>query len=59
MPFQPFLTDVTRIDKGLGVFAWDPEKPIVLALIPRHDLHGEIRWITTDIEPDDRGDPRI
>jgi carotenoid cleavage dioxygenase-like enzyme len=51
MPFQPFITDPTRIDKGLGVFGWDPSLPIVLALIPRHDLHGEIRWIQTDIEP--------
>ncbi|WP_067671575.1 carotenoid oxygenase family protein [Nocardia miyunensis] len=51
MPFQPFTASPKRIDKGLGVFGWETHLPIVLALIPRHDLQGEIRWITTDLEP--------
>lgn len=51
MPFQPFITDPKRIDKGLGIFGWDTTLPIILALIPRNDLQGEIRWIKTDLEP--------
>jgi carotenoid cleavage dioxygenase-like enzyme len=49
MPFQPFLVDKKRIDKGLNIWAWDEELPIVIALIPRDDLQGEIRWIKTDL----------
>jgi carotenoid cleavage dioxygenase-like enzyme len=52
MPFQPFIIDHGRIAKGQSVFGWDPELPIVLALIPRHDFSGPIRWITTGIEPE-------
>lgn len=51
MPFQPFLIDKGRIDKGLGIFGWDVELPIVLALIPRDDFEAPIRWIKTDLEP--------
>ncbi|MEV6985928.1 carotenoid oxygenase family protein [Sphaerisporangium sp. NPDC051017] len=50
MPFQPFLVDKARILKGRSVYAWEPELPIVLALIPRHDLAAPIRWVTMDIE---------
>jgi carotenoid cleavage dioxygenase-like enzyme len=49
MPFQPFLADKKRFEKQLNIWEWNPELPIVIALIPRHDLHGEIRWITTDL----------
>jgi carotenoid cleavage dioxygenase-like enzyme len=52
MPFQPFIIDKKRITEGLGVFGWNPELPIVLAVIPRHDIHGPIRWLTLDIEPE-------
>ncbi|WP_181780003.1 carotenoid oxygenase family protein [Pseudonocardia pini] len=51
MPFQPFLVDKKRILEGRSVYAWEPELPIVLALIPRHDLQGEIRWVTLDADP--------
>jgi carotenoid cleavage dioxygenase len=50
MPFQPFTLDRKKIsEKQLGIWGWEPEQPIVIALIPRHDLNGEIRWITTDL----------
>ena len=49
MPFQPFIIDLQRNSKGLAVFGWEPELPITLALIPRHNLQGEIRWIQTDL----------
>ncbi|HEX9831491.1 MAG TPA: carotenoid oxygenase family protein [Mycobacterium sp.] len=49
MPFQPFMIDAERTKKGLPVFGWEPDLPIVLALIPRHNLQGEIRWINTDL----------
>lgn len=51
MPFQPFLVDKKRIDKGLNIWQWNPELPIILALIPRDDLQGDIRWIKTDLPP--------
>jgi carotenoid cleavage dioxygenase-like enzyme len=51
MPFQPFTVDKARITKGLGVWGWDDELPIILALIPRDDIHGEIRYIQTDLPP--------
>lgn len=51
MPFQPFLVDKKRLDKELNVWEWNPELPIVIALIPRDDLQGEIRWIKTDLPP--------
>jgi len=50
MPFQPMMISQDRIRRGLSVFEWDRDKPIVLALIPR-SLDGEIRWIETDLEP--------
>jgi carotenoid cleavage dioxygenase-like enzyme len=51
MPFQPFLIDKTRIDRGTSAYAWDPSLPIVLGLIPRHNLQGDIRWVTLDSDP--------
>ncbi|OMC33120.1 carotenoid oxygenase [Mycolicibacterium fortuitum] len=51
MPFQPFILDTKRIDVGKSVFGWDPSLPIVVALIPRDDIHGQIRWIETDFDP--------
>ncbi|MCZ4586315.1 MULTISPECIES: carotenoid oxygenase family protein [Rhodococcus] len=52
MPFQPMLIDKKRItERELSVFGWDPELPIVIALIPRHDPAAPVRYITTDIEP--------
>ncbi len=50
MPWQPFTVDKKKItEKKLGIWGWDERLPIVLALIPRHDIHGEVRWITTDL----------
>ena len=52
MPFQPFLIDKSRPTKQqLNVFAWDPELPIIFALIPRHDMTAPVRYIHTDLEP--------
>jgi len=50
MPFMPFHIDKARIAKDLPVWGWDPELPVVVALVPRHDLDGEIRWVTGDFE---------
>lgn len=49
MPFQPFIIGKERIAKGLGIWGWETELPIVLALIPRDDPEAEIRWITTEL----------
>ncbi len=49
MPFQPFTIDKEQIAKGLGIWGWNPELPIVLALIPRYDSGAEVRWIRTDL----------
>ncbi|MDJ0015486.1 carotenoid oxygenase family protein [Rhodococcus erythropolis] len=52
MPFQPFLISQQQvIDRQVGIWAWDESLPVVLALIPRHDIHGDIRWISTDLPP--------
>lgn len=51
MPFQPFLIDKGRIERKLGVWGWDPELPIVIALIPRADINGHVKWIKTDLPP--------
>ena len=51
LPFQPFHMDLDRIGEGLSVFGWDPDLGITLALIPRDDINGKIRWISADIDP--------
>ena len=51
LPFMPFVVDTARVPQGRSVNGWDTEKPIVIALIPRDDIDGEIRWIACDIEP--------
>jgi len=51
MPFQPFVVSRERVDRGLSVFGWEPDRPIVLALIPRHDVAADVRWIETDLAP--------
>ncbi|MBO0866004.1 MAG: carotenoid oxygenase family protein, partial [Mycobacterium sp.] len=52
LPFQGFVFDPDRIERGLPVHGWHPELPITLALVPRDDVeHGEIRWMTAEIEP--------
>lgn len=52
LPFQPFHIDRARIGKGLPIWGWDPELPVVLALIRRDDLDGEVRWVSADFEPE-------
>jgi carotenoid cleavage dioxygenase-like enzyme len=52
MPWQPFYASQERVDNGKSVFAWDPELPMIIALIPRDDINGKIRWIHADIEPE-------
>jgi carotenoid cleavage dioxygenase-like enzyme len=52
LPFQGFVFNPDRIHRGLPVHGWDPQLPTILALVPRDDVeHGEIRWITAEIEP--------
>ncbi|MGZ5365074.1 MAG: carotenoid oxygenase family protein, partial [Mycobacterium sp.] len=52
LPFQGFAFDPDRVGQGLSVQDWQPDLPIMLALVPRDDIErGEIRWITAEIEP--------
>jgi carotenoid cleavage dioxygenase-like enzyme len=52
LPFQGFVFDPGRLERGLPVHGWNPELATVLAMVPRGDVeHGEIRWITAEIEP--------
>jgi carotenoid cleavage dioxygenase len=51
LPFQGFVADRSRLKQDLAIFGWRPELPIVLALIRRDDMDGDIRWIETDLEP--------
>jgi carotenoid cleavage dioxygenase len=45
LPFQPFYVDKRRVQQGLPIWGWDPELPVVVALVPRDDPNGEVRWI--------------
>ena len=52
VPFQPFFADMSRLERDTSMFDWDTDKPISIALVPRHDLeNGEVRYIDTDFEP--------
>jgi carotenoid cleavage dioxygenase-like enzyme len=52
LPFQGFVFDPERLDRGLPVHGWQPDLPTMLALVPRGDVErGEIRWITAEIDP--------
>lgn len=48
LPFMPFYVDRKRITQGLPIWGWDPELPVTLALVPRHDLDGDVRWVRAD-----------
>jgi len=50
MPFMPFHISKERIAKDLPIWGWDPELPVVVALVPRSDLMGEVRWVTAGFE---------
>jgi carotenoid cleavage dioxygenase len=52
MPFMPFHIDRARTAKGLPIWGWDTELPVVLALIRRDDMDGEVRWVHADFEPE-------
>jgi carotenoid cleavage dioxygenase-like enzyme len=51
MPFQPMIVSRARVAEDRPILDWDESLPSVLALIPRDDIHGEIRWIKAEIEP--------
>ena len=51
IPFQPLTIDQGRCATGGAVFGWEPDRPIVIGLIRRDNLDGEIVWITADIDP--------
>jgi carotenoid cleavage dioxygenase len=50
LPFQPFLVDQKRIERGLSVFGWDPTLPTKLALVSRADINAPIKWVTADFD---------
>jgi carotenoid cleavage dioxygenase len=53
VPFQPFTSSPKRIERGLGIFGWETELPITLALVPRAGFpDAPTRWIECDIEPE-------
>lgn len=49
MPWQPFLVDKKRVEQDRVIWAWEPELPITLALIPRDPSNPDVRWIQTDL----------
>jgi carotenoid cleavage dioxygenase-like enzyme len=51
MPFQPFTVDQGRVKLDKGILGWDESLPIVVAFIPRADIHGEIVWLHSDLPP--------
>ncbi len=52
LPHQPLIVDGGRVDEGLPFHGWDPDLPISLAVVPRHDINAPVRWIDADIEPE-------
>jgi carotenoid cleavage dioxygenase-like enzyme len=50
LPFMPFHISKDRIAKDLPIWGWDPELPVVLALVPRDDLDGAVRWVQAGFE---------
>jgi carotenoid cleavage dioxygenase len=51
IPFQPVVVGTDRINQDLAWYGWEPEKPIQIALIPRDDINGPIRWVETAFDP--------
>jgi carotenoid cleavage dioxygenase-like enzyme len=51
MPFQPFIVSQARVAQDKGMLDWDESLPIMVAFIPRGDIHGEVTWIHAEIEP--------
>jgi carotenoid cleavage dioxygenase len=51
LPFQPLVVGRDRIAADKAIYGWEPDQPIVLALIPRDDINGPIRWIDTGLDP--------
>jgi carotenoid cleavage dioxygenase len=51
LPFQPLVVGIERIERDHAWYDWEPERPIVLALIRRDDIDAPIRWVETDLEP--------
>jgi carotenoid cleavage dioxygenase-like enzyme len=50
LPFQPLVVGLDRIDRGQAFYGWEPDRPIMLALIRRDDFDGSIKWVTIDVE---------
>jgi carotenoid cleavage dioxygenase-like enzyme len=52
LPFQPLVVGLDRIERGQAFYGWEPDRPIVLALIRRDDFDAPIRWLSVDVEPE-------
>jgi carotenoid cleavage dioxygenase-like enzyme len=50
LPFMPFHISKERIAKDLPIWGWDPDLPVMLALVPRDDPGGEVRWVRAGFE---------
>lgn len=46
LPFQPFIASQERIEKGYSAYAWNPDLPISMGLVPRADIDAPVRWIS-------------
>ena len=47
-PIMPLTGSMERAMKGLPVFAWEPEKPTCIGIMPRHGSVADIRWFHGD-----------
>ena len=49
IPIMPLTGDLERAMVGGPAFAWEPDKPTVIGLLPRHEGSNEnIRWVESD-----------
>ncbi|HUC16791.1 MAG TPA: carotenoid oxygenase family protein [Acetobacteraceae bacterium] len=45
---NPATFDLARAARGAGPLAWEPDRGTRIAVIPRHEKGGKIRWAETD-----------
>ena len=50
LPFQPLVVGQQRVARGMAFFGWEPDLPVTLAVIDRHDFDAPIRWLELDVE---------
>lgn len=45
-PIIPLVSDLERLKEGFPHFAWAPDQPMYLGVLPRRDTSKPVRWFT-------------